>query len=250
MTAEQLLTALHLPPGSAVGKRVPKKLLLESTSPTAADKRLIAEGIEDIHWLASLKPALLGVPAFHDATRDYREIAILRLTLRAEAKATRVQELLHRAVPHPLWLISVDAGVSVSLAHKRHALNEAGKTVLDGSVVSASVDAVPESLQHAFLQVLPVALQPRASLWACYQGWLDALLALQAARHTGHFRLSDSEEHASARRDALQRLDALQARIAQLRSAADKASQLARQVELNLDVQRLQVELSAARAQL
>ena len=53
-----------------VDRRVPD-LLLEHGAPTAADKRRIKEGIEEVQWVATLKPTTIGVPAFRDATREY-----------------------------------------------------------------------------------------------------------------------------------------------------------------------------------
>lgn len=124
MSAGGLIAALGLPPAALVGQRVPKKLLLEHHgAPTAADKRLVAEGIDAIHWLAALKPANCGVPDYRDGTREYLEIAVLRLGLRSGTREARLVELLHRAVPYPVVLV-VEAGpaVSLSLAHKRAAL--------------------------------------------------------------------------------------------------------------------------------
>ena len=106
MTSDEMLAALDLPASSRVDQRVPKKLLLEHGAPTAADKRLINEGVEAVLWLAALKPTTIGVPEYRDDVREYLEIAVLRLTQRAGAKATRLVELVHRAVPYPLLLLT------------------------------------------------------------------------------------------------------------------------------------------------
>lgn len=243
MTPAAIITALGLPAASLVGQRVPKKLLLENGAPTAADKRLISEGIEDIQWLAALKPAVVGAPEFRDATREYLEIAVLQLTLRTAAKAARLIELLHRAVPYPVLLLVVGDGVGISAVHKRAALNEAGKVVLDGEVITVDVSAAPAAIGQAFLSSLPVARQPRVSILAFYQGWLDVVTACQAALVTGKFCLLDSAELTTARRQALRARLLLQDQIASLRADAGKASQMARQVELNLEVKRALVEL-------
>jgi len=42
------IASLGLPGGCRVDQRVPKKLLLENGAPTAADKRLIADAVEEI----------------------------------------------------------------------------------------------------------------------------------------------------------------------------------------------------------
>ena len=64
MNAADLIAALDLPASARVDQRVPKKLLVENGAPTAADKRRINEGLEEVHWLAALKPTTVGVPEF------------------------------------------------------------------------------------------------------------------------------------------------------------------------------------------
>ena len=247
MIADAVIAALNLPASARVDQRVPKKLLLENGAPTAVDKRLINEGIEEIRWLAALKPATCGVPEFRDAVREYLEIAVLQVVLRERAKAERLVELVHRAVPYPVLLLIDDGiGVSVSLTHKRHALKEADKVVLDGEPVTAALQPIDSEVQAAFLKALDVTRQPRASLYALYQGWLDTIFALQAAAITGAFTLLDSVELAAARRQAVHVVRELRARIEALRGAAEKASQMARQVELNLEIRQMQLELNFA----
>jgi len=243
VTAAPVISALNLPAAARVDQRVPKKLLLESGARTAADKRLINEGIEAIQWLAALKTATCGVPEFRDDVREYMEIAVLHLSLREEAKEARLVELLHRAVPYPVLLL-VERGsssVSVSLAHKRHALKDADKLVLDGEPVTVAMPTADSDIQTAFLQAMALERQPRATLYALYQGWLDT--AVQASAQTGVFRMLDSTERAQQRHQALHATIALQGQIATLRGAAAKASQMSRQVELNLQIRKLEAEL-------
>ena len=262
MNGDALIEALDLPSGSRVDQRVPKKLLLENGAPTAADKRIINDGIEELLWLAALKPTTIGVPAYRDDVREYLEIDVLRLTLRAAAKATRLVELVHRAVPSPLLLLTEQGErPGLSAAHNRWSQGEAGKVVLeDGYPQMAQIyadynqgthlRASASSVDNAFLANLALGKQPRSSLYALYQGWIDTLLALQAARTTGAFAVAGNAEHAAARRDALQECARLDAEIARLRAAAAKEKQMARQVELNLELKRVEAARAAARTNL
>ncbi|HFX3521225.1 TPA: DUF4391 domain-containing protein, partial [Pseudomonas aeruginosa] len=75
--AHAVIQALGLPDSCRVEQRVPKKLLLENGVPTASDKRLITDAIEEIQWFAALKPNTIGVPDYRDAQREYLEIAVL-----------------------------------------------------------------------------------------------------------------------------------------------------------------------------
>lgn len=251
---DQLLAALDLPEGARVDQRVPKKLLVENGAPTAADKRHINEGIEAFQWLAALKPTTIGVPEYRDELREYLEIAVLCLTLRLGAKTTRLAELVHRAVPYPVFLILEQGNcLTISLAHKRWAQNEAGKMVLEGEIAGAVLGSHTNNLyeiERQSLSAFSLSRQPRTHLLGLYQGWYDTLLALNAARVTGVFILSSNSEQAAARRQALIELSRLDADIAKLRAAASKEKQIARQVELNLKLKSMVAAQSAARARL
>lgn len=252
MNAEALLAALDLPSTSRVDQRVPKKLLLENGAPTATDKRYINEGIEELMWLAALKPTTIGVPEYRDEVREYLEVAVLRLTLREGAKATRLMELVHRAVPYPvLLLIDHAERPGLSAAHKRRSQGEGGKTVLEGEVVAvelrAALDGEPGRM---FGDALALSRQPRATLYALYQGWINTLLALHAARVTGAFTLAHDAAQAASRYEALAEYARLEGEIARLRAAAAKEKQMPRQVKLNLELKRVQAAQAVARAKL
>jgi hypothetical protein len=249
MNAMNVITALALPPESRVDQRIPKKLLVERGAPTAADKRQINEGIEELLWLAALKPTTIGVPDYRDALREYLEIAVLSLTLRPAAKPGRLVELIHRAIPYPVLLVMAQSGaLSLSLAHKRLAQNEAEKVVLDEAITACVIGDHPAV--HPFLASLSLAAQPRAHLWALYQGWKDCVEAFLAAELTGEFTRPSSAESASARREALVEHDRLTRQIVALRAKATRESQVNRRVELNLEIKRLEAALAQAHANL
>ena len=149
---------------------------MEHGAPTAADKRQIQDGIEEIIWLAALKPTNIGVPAFEDEVRQYLEIAVLTVELRPAAKPSRLIELLHRAIPYPLVLaIGQGGAVSLSLAHKRWSQGEAGKVVIE-EVRQTEVNPDALTPQEAeFLVSLAVSRLPSRDLYILYDGMLTRL---------------------------------------------------------------------------
>lgn len=244
MTAASVIAALCLPADARVDQRVPKKLLVENGAPTAADKRQINDGIEELHWLAALKPATIGVPVFRDDAREYLEIAVLSLTLRAGAKAPRLIELIHRAIPYPVFLIqSQPGGLALSLAHLRWSQGQSGQTVLDGALITATVDA-ETSATEAFLASLNVTSQPRQHLQALYQGWMERFEAHAAAHLTGIFTPAPDAAAAERRRTALAEHERLTREMTSLRARAGKETQLNRRVELNLQLKQLESRLA------
>lgn len=249
MTVQDLIAALELPASCRVDQRIPKKLLAENGAPTVADKRNITEGIEEIQWVSSLKPSSIGVPEYRDESREYLEIAVLHVALRQDAKASRIAELTHRAVPYPiLLLLTEQSQLTLSMAHIRWAQNEAGKVVLDGGLVAVDLNEPTSASEvfSAFLRALSLTRQPRENLKVLYQGWLDTLSAFQAARITGAFTQSQTDEQAAARRASLRACQEFEQQIAALRTAAAKEKQLARQVALNLEIKQLQAKQQQA----
>lgn len=252
MNAAEILAALDLPAGAVVDRRVSKTLLVENGAPTAADKRRINDGIEEFYWLAALKPTTIGVPEYRNDVREYLEISVLRLALRIGAKASRLVELVHRAVPYPVLLLTEQGErVGLSLAHKRWSQGESGKTVIDGGVVAVEWGIARDGRHAAaFSDALALVRQPRGTLYALYDGWIDTLLALEAARRTGIWKIPDSNEHALARREALRECVRLEGEIIRLRTAGTKEKQLPRRVELNLALKRVETAQAAALAKL
>ncbi len=247
MSVTRVINALSIPPDARLDQRVPKKLLLEQDIPTAADKRQIQDGIEELLWVAALKPTNIGVPAFRDNVREYLEIAVLTVRFRTAAKAPRLIELIHRAIPYPVVLVAEHGEtISLSLAHKRWSQGEIGKVVIEDVRRTAPFrPEAPTAEESLFLAGLALSGLPSRDLFALYQGWLDRVAALEAAQITGAFAPPDSADRATVLRDNLDDHARLQRDIVILRSQAEKEKQLNRGVELNLEIKRLEVELAA-----
>ena len=86
LSSEQLISALCLPAEATVGQRVPKKMLAENLTSrgtaTSADRKLLHEQIEEVTWVAALKPTNAGIPVYQDEVRSYLELAVLSVRLR------------------------------------------------------------------------------------------------------------------------------------------------------------------------
>lgn len=250
--AQILVDALGLPAGARVDARVPKKLLVEQGAPTAADKRAIQDGIDELQWLAACKPTTIGVPAFSDDVRDYLEVAVVACALRSSAKAARLIELIHRAIPYPVILLTADdAGLTVSAAHKRRALNDAARVVLDGVVAASGLKPdAPDKSEQAFHQSLAVAKQPRRDLHALYEGWIARIEALNAARLSGVYEATDDAEAVERRRQALNASNQITRQITTLRAQSNREKQINRRVDLNVQIQRLEADLASQKKNL
>ena len=246
------IAALDLPDAALVDLRIPKTLLIENGVPTASDKRRIRECVEEVRWVAALKPRTVGIAGYSVAVRDHREIAVLKLTIRTGTRVERLTELVHRAVPYPVLLIVWQPDASeLSLVHKRWSQGEEDRTVLDGDVVTVRLeDVTGNELTTAFGDALSLSGQPHNTLFALYQGWIDSVQALRAAEVTGDFLIPTSAIEAADRALALEEYWRLECRIAELSTAAKKETQIARKSDMNLELKQLRINRDAARARL
>lgn len=242
MTPERLLQALALPASCLVHKRLPKTVLTEHGAVRAGDKQAIEQGVAAAHWLASIKPGSVGIAEHSSETRSYVELAVLHVELKQGAKASRLVQLLHAALPHPLLLLTSGALCSLSLVHKRIA--PGNHRAVDGAVVQVQWvgDAEAEPYTAAFAAALGIgprhALElPPADLAELYQRWIEAVEALLAARRIGRFGLPASVDEAANRRKALEDCARLEAEMARLRTTAQRERQLTRLATLNHELQ-------------
>ncbi|PZM86291.1 MAG: helicase [Candidatus Melainabacteria bacterium] len=242
-----LVDSLEIPADVRLDQRVPKKLLLEQGARTAADRRLINEGIEELMWVAALKPTNVGVPVFRDETREYLEIIVLTVTLRGATKPARVREMIHRAIPYPVVLIARHGeSASVSFAHKRWSQGQSGKVVID-EIRTADIlhpDA-PKSKEAFFLESLSLSSLSSTDMFSMYQAMIDRAVAFEAAALTGSFVIPGSELRATELKDGLDNHAKLRAELAALRSKALKEKQLNRRVQLNTEIKKLEKQLAA-----
>lgn len=257
MSISLLLDALALPSEVKVEQRVPKKLLVEQGAPTTADKRQIQDGIEELTWVAALKPTNIGVPVFNDSEREYLEVAILTVQFRPNAKLTRLLELIHRAVPYPVLLIasfydSGKASVCVSAAHKRFSQSEAGKFVVEEVLSTPTIptDALSSTVVNDFMATVSLSNQPSSDLFALYQGWMDCILGLSVADVAGRFVRPSSREQTQQIRALMKNLAELENELSALRNQASKEKQMNRLVELNLSIKRLEFQLATNQSML
>ena len=252
MTAADLLAALALPAGAAVDHRIPKTALAARAA-TAADRRLVGDGVEALRWVRTLKPGTIAVPEYVADDRAVRELAVLVLSTKAGfttagAKPARLAALIHRAVPHPSLLIAGGTNPTLTLAELRRSRAEKGAVVLDGDVLRCETAALSDAVRTDLAAALALPRLNRTSLHTVYRGWIAAVTAANAAARTGTF--AADPDRTAARAAALARLGAIDADLKRLTAAAKRETQLARRAELTASVRALREERKILEAEL
>jgi hypothetical protein len=249
MTPDDVVDALRLPADCAVDIRVPKTQLQAHSDFSAADRRLLQDGIDTLRWAAAIRPDVVGIPAYTapDGSRRIPELHVMTLRARTGTKLTRLEELLHRAVPYPILLISEqESGPRVSVALKRMSYARNDDVTLDNPPVTASVGDVPAPVGDAFMSALQLDQQPRSDLSTVYEGWLARTVALRVAAATGEFTLPATLDSAQTQLAALTESSRLEAEINKLVAQIKKEKQIPRRIELQDQIKVKRIALSAA----
>lgn len=247
-----ILDALGLPAEAMVNQRIPKKLIIEHGTSSSSDRRNVTDGIEEVRWLAVIKPTNSGISSFVDEVRDYSEISVLSALLKPTAKNTRLDEIIHRSIPYPILLItSINDNAMISLAHKRRSLNEKCAFVIDGKILSLTLGSdVPKDVMHSFFQSLSVAKVQERNLFSLFEMWRNSFISLMASQVTGEFTSSTTNDGARGRATAVADYEALGSEIKRKRAIAAKERQLSKQVELNLEIKDLEARLNSVKEKL
>lgn len=241
-----LLEALQLPDSCRLGARITKKMLLENAKTLPADRKAIANDVESVVWQYTLKPSTIAIMPYADDEREYDEIAVLEATLKSAKNASRIAEVIHRAIPYPLVLVLVHEGVQMlSLAPKRLSRSEQGAAVVDEFLSTGwlPLDSLAET-EEAFVASVALANLPHPSYLVLYTALIDRLTALASSRHTGEYHVIGDARMQTERRQALAQVRRTEGLIASERAQLDSATQFNRKVAHSTRIESLTRELA------
>jgi len=255
---EQIWQAMNLPESCLLNSRIYKKMLLESADLSSNDKKVVTEDIDTLVWRYTLKPETINIPKLQTDEYDYPEIAVIHVTLKSDnskspRRAKRLVEIIQRAIAYPLVLvISHDKNLWLSLANKRQSLADSQKLMVEDFFDSNWIDGTAsDSIEQAFIASLDSKHLDWTNFYTFYQGYVARMLALQAARHTGQFRLEnphevDATSSAGPVRDRqvlLQDIRKLEEEESSLKASLKAETQFNRRLALNMSIKRCQKQI-------
>jgi hypothetical protein len=241
---------LGFPESGLLDKRIYKKMVLDHGELTAADKKTLSEDVSRLTWKYALKADTVQVLPYEDAEREYLEVAVVEANLSSRKRASRIAEMIQRAIPYPVLLVMVEGtGMCVSVAHKRFSLAEKGSIVAEDFLSSPWCEAPPTEIDEMFFKALALRNLSQIDFYALYQSMVQAVLARACAELSGRFVLEAGVSEVDRRR-RLDQCRELEREIASLRAAIGKQDRFAEQVELNTRIKDLETRLAGAMAEL
>lgn len=231
--AESVLRAFGAPAASVLRKPVAKELIGRQLG--GSERRQLFDRVHSVTWWASLKPSNVAVPRYTDETRDYSEVQLLLVALRAGARPEQVGSAVHRAIAYPVAVVySGDGGVAVSFAHVRRHERIHDAVVVDGEPVYAAI--TDDGVADQFLGQLAIATATPTHLHALVGGWVERAEAFGVARRTGRFPGRATGDQRQRRQALLAALTAADAELGELRRRSRAQLDDRESVDLNLAI--------------
>ena len=130
---EALYEKMMIPESCRLGKRVYKRLFHENAKLSATDKKALSDDVDTILWQYTFKSTTIPIQPYENDQREYHEVALLQVNLKQTGRVNRLAEIVHRAIPYPLFVVFVsDTTCSISLAYKRFSKAEKEAIVAEG----------------------------------------------------------------------------------------------------------------------
>jgi hypothetical protein len=247
---DDFYTRLGFPDASLLDRRIFKRMVLEHGELTASDKRTLSDDVGKLTWKYTLKPSTAQVLPYEDAEREYLEVAVVEAVLSSRRRATRIAEMIQRAIPYPVLLVMVEGtGLCVSVAHKRFSQAEKGSIVAEDILRSPWIEGPLSDVDRAFCSALAVGGLSHVDFYSLYRDMVRAVLARMCAELTGSFALDVGQPEAD-RRQRLEQFHQIEREISNLRAAIAQEDRFAEKVELNTRIKELEARLAATKAEL
>lgn len=230
----------NFPSACRVDQRIAKALFADNGPLTPADRRTFRNEIAEIicSYILDENHGIMLTP-YSDEEHDYTCLAQVDVSLKKPGKAVRVAELCHRAMPYPLILVLHDGeSLMFSMAEKRFSRDGKEQIVLERVV---NTDWMSESQLADFRKAADFSNSRELGFRDLYLHYMELLDVQRCAAITGVFReegLSPEE-----RRRLLQDLHQLELKLAEIKAAANKETELSRQVDLNIQAKQIEQEI-------
>jgi hypothetical protein len=251
---QSLWNLIGFPESSVLGNRVYKKLFVENADAGAADRRALSDDVEVITWTHKLAPETAGIPSFIDDQREYNEIAVLSVETKTQKRIGRIAQLIHRTIPYPVILVffkSDNDKVLLSLAPKRFSQSDREKIVAEEFFATDWIDLAERTANESkFVESLRFSMLPQHNLFAFYSAMVERMIALNCARFSGAYALSEGSAKYQDRAARLAKCQELEQNLATLRTEIKNETQFNRKVELNMQIKQLSDALQSETAKL
>lgn len=231
----------NIPDRCIINTRIAKKTILENSELKSFEKKIIREDVQDIFWVAGIKPTNINIPALVNGMVSFDEVHFIRLQLKNQTKLKKACELLQNAIPYPLvLLVEHENSFCFNVAHKRINQNDKQKRTIEGFNYTTWLNN-DNKLTEQFLDSLKIEKLNANNLRTLYESITERIIYLNSAEISGEFVVKDSTK-AKQNVEVLNRIRAIDDEITSLKNKIKNESQFSAKVDMNMAIKKLEEE--------
>lgn len=203
----------------------PAALHKEETKRLSAADRKLFDNVERILWQYALKPENTNLPAYADEEKSYGEIEVIEVALKGPGPASRLAEIILRAIPYAMLLFIRD-GTRLCLYMGKLRKSRAEKD----AVTVAEIISLPWMEEDdSRWEALAYTRQRAGHLYDLYRSWYDQVSRARLAAEGIQAEQLTGEEARALKKE----LDRINLAMGQLRIRMKKASRFSEKAALN-----------------
>lgn len=245
----EIIKVLHLPEKCLVNKKITKIFFKRNFDLTKNDRTFLDDPaiVVTIDWIASISPMNSNVPPYVTQKTTFEELQVIAVKTDSdnlERDKPKLLDLVQKFIPyHMILVVYNENGMSWNTCIKRINDNDSTKRISEDSF---STDHIPYSnqtkFQKAFYKEISFLTLDKTNLQTLYIGYIQKIVALQAADVRGDFTPQPPER---TKQDIvyLAKIGQLEKEIVTLTKSATRETQLNLQVEYNLKIQHKKKEI-------
>ena len=245
----QYNSILNIPERNVLDKRLTKAFFLKNFDLSASEKKLLNNSIQQMKWLASIKPITANIPAVINDEYKYEEIQVMVCTITdntIDALAEKCMQLFQKYIPYQMLVIVEDSNeFKINACDKRINKSETSKRTIERYFTTNTLSKLYKNdLSDAFYKALDFGDLDKTNLELLYENYIRAIVQFQAASITGIYqkrtiaRTKEDMEH-------LEGIEHLEGDIISLTIQIKKLSQLNEKVQLNIAIQKKRKEIQS-----
>jgi len=235
---------MEIPEPCFLKQKVFKKHFYENVTLNRVDKKAFTDDIDEIHWLYTLKPETINIPALVSTERDYSEVAVVQVNLTENARYQRIAQIIQRTIPYPLLLVFYHKNhIVLSVADKQINQVDQEKVKVNDFYDTGWIDlGEPSKAEKDFIKSFIIKKFSYQNFYAFYADMTACIIALNCAKLGGSFTLN-TECSLEQRIEYLENIRQTQQKIQTLRAALKKETQFNHKLGINMQIKQSQLTL-------
>lgn len=223
-----------LPKNAIINKNIPKSYFYKNGNLNLKEREIFTKNIEKIIWLYSLKPNNINVSSYKDEEKEFTEIEIFKIYLKADSKLQNISEIIMKSIPYPI-LIEFEYEDKKAFAVERQRINknDCSKNTIEEILITEI-----QSDDTNFMEKLNFINFRYTNFFEMYLDLYNTIL-IKKANNKGIYL--DSKEYNIS--EIMAKVELLQNEINLEQNKIKKETQFNKKVESSLKIKKLQKKL-------